>query len=884
MRRYWGMTNRATKGGIKVPFTIEKCADIDWFSQRYPITPVPPNLIAKNVQRFKERELLLQNILGNEYVPQPFEMALPPRSYQARHADACFAMHGLLNADDLGLGKALDVDAKILTPSGWRRNGDIRVGDTICSPFHGTATVLGVYPQGVCEMYRVETADGGATNCTLDHLWQVHTSNDRRRGTSRVRPLWMFKDFLTATYSGQKLSQYFLPVAEAATFKEQGILPIDPYLLGALLGDGHLGRRRVGFSNIDEEIIGLVRSKIPNGLLLVPNKRSCDYRITNGRQATSHILLRHFRSLGLAGTVSNTKFIPERYRLAAPSDRLELLRGLMDTDGYCEKNGASCIYSSVSRQLIEDIAFVVGSLGGFTSMYSKIKYFTHKGIKKAGQPVFELNIRLPVNPFRCARKANRWRQPYLARPIKKVEFVGYKEAQCIAVSTQDGLYITDDFIVTHNTASAISLLSRPECRPGLVVVPTHLARQWRDEFAKFTPNLMAHIIKTGKLYELPQFFGQPPDVLIITYHKLSKWTSVLSKFARTVVFDEVQALRHEGSDRYAAAEIVAGACKWRMGLSATPIYNYGGEFFNIARVLRPGLLGSRQEFDEAWCSGYGNKVKIKDPRAFGSYLRDSGFMIQHTRKDVGRELPAVTKIVQNVDCDQAALDKIQGDAVRLAKLILSETKLERGAAMQASDEFDLKLRQATGIAKAPYVADFVRMLCESGERIVLAGWHRGVYDIWLEKLKDLRVVMFTGSETPAQKENAKKQFMRHDADVFILSLRSGEGLDGLQKASSVIVFGELDWAHGVMEQNVGRLNRDGQESPVLAYYLVSEGGMDPYMSQILGLKRSQLVGLRDPDAPIVEPIQTVDPDRVKRLAEAYLASLSHSRKRDEDDF
>lgn len=102
-----------------------------------------------------------------------------------------------------------------------------------------------------------------------------------------------------------------------------------------------------------------------------------------------------------------------------------------------------------------------------------------------------------------------------------------------------------------------------------------------------------------------------------------------------------------------------------------------------------------------------------------------------------------------------------------------------------------------------------------------------------------------------------------------MSLRSGAGLDGLQSVSRTVVFGELDWAYGVHEQAEGRVHRDGQKDPVMAYYLTASAGSDPVVMDALGIKRGQLEGIRDPNAALVQKLQT-DPDRIKRLAEAYL--------------
>jgi len=179
------------------------------------------------------------------------------------------------------------------------------------------------------------------------------------------------------------------------------------------------------------------------------------------------------------------------------------------------------------------------------------------------------------------------------------------------------------------------------------------------------------------------------------------------------------------------------------------------------------------------------------------------------------------------------------------------------------------MRQATGIAKAPYVADFVRLLLENGEKVVLYGWHREVYSIWLQQLKDYNPRLYTGTESAKQKEDAKNAFIEGDCDLLIISLRSGAGVDGLQRVCRTVVNGELDWSPAVHEQNIGRVYRDEQEDPVMAYFLISEEGSDPIIADVLGIKRGQIEGVRDPNAELIEKLET-DTGNVKRLAEAYL--------------
>lgn len=436
-------------------------------------------------------------------------------------------------------------------------------------------------------------------------------------------------------------------------------------------------------------------------------------------------------------------------------------------------------------------------------------------------------------------------------------------------------YLLADDVGVGKTVSFITALTEPALLPAVVVtLAGTMPKQWEAEIKKFAPHLKTHIAKKGSPYKF-----DIPDVFIINYHKLAGWAETLAGFARSVCFDECQELRRTESDKYKGAQSIAGSAEYRIGLSATPIYNYGGEFFNVINVLAEGKLGSREEFGREWCNyGYVGKQKIKDPKAFGAYLRDSGIMLRRTRKDVGRELPPLQKFHITIDADNRALEKINDRCAELARLILRGQDINRGDTMRAAEEMSNILRQATGIAKAPYVADFVRILVENGEKVLLYGWHRAVYSIWLDQLKEFNPVMMTGSESAAQKQKSKDLFMSGDSQVLLMSLRAGAGIDGLQYCGcKTVVKGELDWAPGVHEQAIGRVDRDGQPDPVCVYYLIAESGSDPVMVDVLGLKKGQIEGVRNHETPLFEKIQT-DPDHMKKLATAYLAQVNKGKK------
>lgn len=443
------------------------------------------------------------------------------------------------------------------------------------------------------------------------------------------------------------------------------------------------------------------------------------------------------------------------------------------------------------------------------------------------------------------------------------------EAADLALTT--GRLLLGDDVGLGKTFSALLMLRHPKALPAVVICPVHLQKQWVEEIHKSFPQLRVHIVRTTKVYDPSKIRGargRHPDVLVMSYAKAYGWADYLAGEVGSVILDETQELRKRGSQKYWACSYMADSAKFVMGTTATPVYNYGDEIYNVIEVIAPNALGTPAEFRQEW--GDGNK-RVKDPHALGSHLREENLFVRRTRKDVGRELGECIRIPHIIDADSDVIDAEINEVTDLASLILSKlgTRTER---MRAAGDLDWKLRRATGLAKATYVAAFVRMLLESEEKVVLWGWHRDVYDLWRFAFDRAGVgyAMYTGSESPAGKEREKTRFLTDEkCRVLIMSLRSGAGLDGLQEVCKVGVFGELDWSPGMHDQCLGRLHRDGQNDPVVGYFLTCEFGSDPTILDALGVKRGQSEPIRDPTVPVLVNME-VTTGRMRKLAEAVL--------------
>lgn len=433
------------------------------------------------------------------------------------------------------------------------------------------------------------------------------------------------------------------------------------------------------------------------------------------------------------------------------------------------------------------------------------------------------------------------------------------------------LMIADD-VGLGKTLTGTLATRRRALLPMLIVCQTHLPPQFQEQIEKFMPWLLVHIAKKGTPYKLSKYHdGKRPDVLVINYAKLAGWAPSLRGKVKSVLFDEGQELRREGSQKYEAAGMVADAADNVQVTTATPIYNYGDEVFNIVEIYAPGSLGTHEEFVREWGKYIGNHLGTKNPKALRQYLIDQNLMIQRTRKEVGRELPKTIKIPHLIESNEDEFERLMEGAGASAELLVSR-EASKEELFTLSGQFEWQMRRATGVAKAGFVAEFTKSLLESDEQVVLFGWHHDVYEIWKDMLKDFKPAFYTGKETPKKKLAAKSAFLSGEARVLVMSLRSGAGLDGLQDSSHIAVFGELDWSPTMHEQCIGRLRRDGMkdEEPVVAYFLVSENGSDPMIADTLNIKRGQSEPFINPEADLLEVADQNAVGKGRRMAEAFL--------------
>lgn len=457
--------------------------------------------------------------------------------------------------------------------------------------------------------------------------------------------------------------------------------------------------------------------------------------------------------------------------------------------------------------------------------------------------------------------------PSLVARLNDGELARPHQIQAAEIHNLSKRLLVADKVGLGKTLTALLTGFNPEHIPMAIVVKTSLQSQWEAQIKKFT-NFTCHSITGTRPYKLP-----PAQIYLYRYSQLSGWSDFFAEgHFNSVVYDEIQELRTgTKSDKGAAAKILSENAVAKLGLSATPIHNYGSEIFNIMEFLDPHVLGNRYEFEREWVSGYGNGKTLKDPHALRSYLIDNHIFIRRTKSDVGQNDNAVNTQTIFLPYDNNAVVDHEKLAIQLAMATVTTT--DPIAGNKIGFQLDMLMRQVTGIAKAKAVAEYVKIIVEQGEKVVLVGYHRAVYDIWMNEFKNIGYAMYTGSESPAEKKRSVEKFINDDCPIFILSLESAEGLDGLQSVASIILIAELPWSKQKVLQAIGRLDREGQtENSVEAVYLLTNYGSDPVILDLIGLKDTDSSALIDgPSSLELQPIESSN-ERIKKMAMHFLNS------------
>lgn len=747
-----------------------------------------------------------------------------------------------LLADDMGLGKSQPLTSKILTPTGWTTMGKIAVGDEVVGRDGQPHSVMAIFPQGKLPIFKVEFSDGSSAECSDDHLWAVNTATRNKRSSPyKVLPLSEIKNSLKDSANNNR---HFIPMLESPAEMKPQRVPISPWLIGYLAANGGLTTNTPRVTAPDKESADLVADSLPQGMKMQPMAGSEIEFYLSGDNAKfdENPLAMILKDLGLMGKGFAEKFVPHVYLFNNVIVRRDVLRGLMDGDGSVTASNNHLEYSTGSKQLASDVVFLVQSLGGTAAVVERIPTYTYKGEKKSGSLSYRISIKMPpsthidMNPFVLSRKAGVYKESPKYRPsraIVSVTLLGEEECQCISVDAKDHLYITDDFVATHNTVQA--LVSIPAKGQALVVAPAGLKYNWKAEAAVWRPDLKVTVLEGGKSFRfpkvgelvitnydiLPDFLDPTPKVqgqkkaTRTNWTALKEWRRVLKDQHQeaagvVVIFDEAHKVKNYKTERARKVRELSRLCGKVWGLTGTPLDNQPEDLFGVLDSLNMAFdvftpckgqtpLGRFHEVFGATSGRFGTSFGTPHP-IVPELLRR--VMLRRRRTEVLPNLP--TKTYTNL---------VVGSMGSALKEALDDLWDEEGLALEVNGSLPpfekmSEIRAKLAQANIPAMLEYVEECEEQGCPLVVFSSHLAPIDALLTRPG---WAVITGATSPEKRQQIVDAFQAGRLKGVGLTIRAG-GVGLTLTHAWKVLFVDLDWVPGWNAQAEDRVCRIGQAS------------------------------------------------------------------------
>ncbi len=805
--------------------------------------------------------------------------------------------------DQPGVGKMSKLTTPIATPEGWVKMGDLKKGQLICHHDGGAYPVTGIFPQGKMPSYKITFNDDFSTDCGLEHLWLVRDVNRRRRGTGWVvRSLQEIIDAgLEYTHndkraaSGRKpVLKWEIPMVQPIQYPEKQYI-IEPYILGALIGDACLTGSSPLISihgsqmQIHEEIIKRLPDILKTRVNINP---TCpQYYITQdkGNKTNRNPYTIEIEKLKL-DVKSGEKFIPTQYLHGSIDQRLELLRGLMDTDGSADKNRIN--FHTTSKRLSEDISELVQSLGG----QAIVKFYDRSKENKSSE--WRVNVRMMICPFHLdAKKAQWWpaKRNYPSRYIKSVELDGNEEQQCISVASPDHTYVVEHYIVTHNTLSAMAYAAKNKLKT-LVICPASLKLNWRNEIKEFT-NENAYVYKyKAKKKSKDVLHTQDESIFhIINYESLDtylkfeykhkcknkkcKWEcddlekaytvcpgctlrgTITSKINGVigfgdkagimldpanydlVVLDEAHYIKSPTANRTKLIKKAFLEVPKKILISGTAIKNRPMELFSLLNFLdgkdwnNSHAFGVRYAagFDGPWGWDFGGASNLDE-----LFTRISSFFLRRLKKDVLKFLPPKTFTNIPLELSEAEYREYK----KVEKGIVEQINAETGETTETLTHHLAnihKLKMFTSKIKVNNAIEMIQDIIDADEKVVVFSQYVDIANKIKEHFGDT-AVLFTGKNNITEKQAAVDGFQKNNKIKIFSGTIGAAGVGITLTAASKLIFVDSAWSPSDMEQASDRIHRaSSTASNIQIIKFICEDTIDEDIEDLL-LEKERVIG------------------------------------------
>jgi superfamily II DNA or RNA helicase len=786
-----------------------------------------------------------------------------PMNHQKEAIEKLLSNKKFILADDMGVGKGLIISTLVYTPNGTKKIGDIIVGDKVIGSDGNQCTVIGVFPQKKQDIYEVTFNDGYKIVTDGSHLWSVsspnygkNTKNERLKKSLILSTKQMFeggvitikgdgynseKNYNIETYykSPNGNNKWQIPIVNPIKFNNDNELPIEPYLLGLCLGDGHFNKEKCTFVVHQDDYDELFGNYNLTPLKTKPNLKGG--KIFLGENTDR---------IGLLESRSHNKFIPEIYKYSSIENRLAILQGLMDTDGHCmlSKNGSfrGTEYSTISEKLCDDVCEIVQTLGGIARKKSRISFYKKDGKRVECSKSYRVNIKLPsgMNPFRLKRKSERYNEPQkypTGRYIKNIEKIGKENTVCISVDAPDKLYVAEHCIVTHNTTSAIIASLESESKKVLIICPSSLKINWYREIKNYSDKNI--LIVEGKNWEPTFDFYIINYDIIKNYHSIDKTENIESykliekENFDLVIIDEAHYISNPTAQRTKLINDLVKNIPKVWLLTGTPMTSRPINYYNLLKIVDSPIAANWQGYVKRYCAGYqfnvgGKKIWNTNGSSNLDELRErtKNIVLRRMKTDI-LDLPE--KIVSPIFLDLASTfysDELE-DFIRISK----DNKNKESLTVTINRL--MKLRQVIAFEKVPYTCELIDKVIEQGKKVIVFTNFTSSLDMLHEKYKKNSVIL-DGRMSKEKRQQSVDKFQNDEKiKIFISNIKAG-GVGITLTSAEFVIMNDLSFVPSDHSQAEDRAYRYGQKNSVLVYYPVFENTIEMIIYNILQKKKN----------------------------------------------
>jgi hypothetical protein len=738
----------------------------------------------------------------------------PPLQHQKIAVEKLLANDKFILADDMGTGKGQTNDTIVYNELGVKKIGELVVGDKVIGSDGKPYNVIGVHPRGKKETFKITFNDGFSIVTDDEHLWSVSSSNygDIKKIEKSLvlstRQMFeggeiMVKDgnieYAIETYykTPNNHDKWQIPIVRPIQFENNNELPIEPYSLGLFL---------CGKLKLKPDLIKLQQQNI-----FIDNKR-----------------------------------VPEVYKYSSVENRVRIIQGLMDANGFISKKGTNQYvqFSTLSEKLCDDFCEIIQTLGGIAE--KKLKRNSHKkGNETTTSYRVTLSLPKEINPFRLKRKRGdhiESTENPIGRYISKIEKHGEDYCTCISVDSPDKLYVTEHCIVTHNTTSTIIAALESGAKKILIICPATLKINWQREIENYT-NRRSLIVEGKKWGSTFDFYIINYDI-VKNFHTIDsppigevKNSQILDEKFDLAIVDESHMISNTTAQRTKLINDILKNIPKVWLLTGTPMTSRPINFFNLLKIVNSNVALNWQSYVKRYCGGYQFKMNGKKIwKTSGATnldelrLRTKSVILRRLKTDI-LDLP--DKIISPIFLELNSNFYTE----ELEEFIKITNENKNKESLSVSINRLMKVRQIIAQEKIPHTCEIIDRCLEQEKKVIVFTNFTSTLDMLKERYPKISVVL-DGRMNKTKRQESVDKFQTNDkVKIFISNIVAG-GVGITLTEAEVVIMNDLSFVPAHHSQAEDRSFRHGQKKNVLVYYPIFENTIEKIVYNILNKKKN----------------------------------------------